>query len=242
MGRRYATAAIAAVTVLSFSSAQAASLTATTGAPLTYMVHNLPNADGNLAVLDTNPGGYLVDYTSTDLLHDNGSSGGFAKVSGVGGLGGAGFANLTIDPESPIVGFSAIKFNLIMPNHSSEQGVPTGTDFAFDTRVYFLGGGFQDFLGTASSPPDRFLVFDPTQTMTSIVFSNLLGTYDLGHGSTHDIHTTAFKFDGIEQVSFDAVFRTVVPEPATWTMMLLGVFGLGAAMRRRRSAVAVAAS
>ena len=180
---------------------------------------------------------YLVDYTSSNILHNNGSSGGFAKVSGVGGTGGAGFADLTIDPESPITGFSAIKFNLIMPTHSSAQGVPTGTDWAFDTRVYFLGGGFQDFLGTASSPPDRYLVSDPTQIMTSIVFSNLEGTYALGGGTT----TQHFRFDGIEQVSFNAVFGAI-PEPASWAMMIGGFFGVGAVLRKRRSVPAVQAA
>ena len=229
MNKYFAGSVIAAVSLFAVSSASAATLVATTGTPLTYHVHNLPTADGTLQVLDTNPGGYLVDYTSSDVLHNNGSSGGFAKVSGVGGLGGAGFADLTIDPEAPIVGFSAIKFNLIMPTHSSEQGVPTGTDWAFDTRVYFLGGGFQDFLGTASAPPDRYLVSDPTKTITSIVFSNLEGTSGLT--------TKHYKFDGIEQVSFDAVFAAI-PEPSSWAMMIGGFFGLGAMLRKRRSLLA----
>ncbi len=229
MTKYFAGSVIAAFSLLAVSSASAATLVATTGTPLTYHVHNLVTPDGTTQVLDTNPGGFLVDYTSSDVLHNNGNSGGFAKVSGVGGLGGAGFADLTIDPEDPIVGFSAIKFNLIMPTHSSEQGVPTGTEWAFDTRVFFLGGGFQDFLGTASSPPDRYLVSDPTKTITSIVFSNLEGTSD----ST----TKHYKFDGIEQVSFDAVFRAI-PEPSSWAMMISGFFGLGAVLRRRRSVLA----
>ncbi|MFI4966748.1 MAG: PEPxxWA-CTERM sorting domain-containing protein [Caulobacterales bacterium] len=234
MTKYFAGSIMVAVSLLAVSGASAATLAATTGTPLTYAVHNLPTSDGNLQVLDTNPGGYLVDYTSSSTLHNNGNSGGFAKVSGVSGLGGAGFADLTIDPENPIVGFSAIKFNLIMPSHGSAQGVPTQTDWSFDTRVNFLGGGFQDFLGTASSPPDRYLVSDSTKTITSIVFSNLEGTYDLGRGQTHDFHTQQFNFDGIEQVSFDAVL-SAVPEPASWAMMIGGFFGLGAVLRKRRS-------
>jgi hypothetical protein len=229
MTKYFAGSLIAAASLFAVSSVSAATLVATTGTPLTYAVHNVTTPDGTLQVLDTSPGGYLVDYTSSDVLHNNGSSGGFAKVSGVGGLGGAGFADLTIDPEAPIIGFTAIKFNIIMPTHSSEQGVPTGTDWSFDTRVYFLGGGFQDFLGTASSPPDRYIVADPTEVMTSIVLSNLKGTSD----ST----TASFKFDGIEQVSFDAAFRAI-PEPSSWAMMIGGFFGLGAMLRRRRSVLA----
>ena len=225
---------VAAAAAFAVSSASAATLLPATGTPLTYAVHNVVSpVDGTLQVLDTSPGGFLVDYTSSDVLHNNGSSGGFAKVSGVGGLGGAGFADLTIDPEAPILGFTAIKFNIIMPTHSSEQGVPTGTDWAFDTRVYFLGGGFQDFLGTASSPPDRYIVADPSEIMTSIVLSNLKGTSD----ST----TKSFKFDGIEQVSFDAAFAAI-PEPSSWAMMIGGFFGLGAMLRKRRSVLAAQAA
>jgi hypothetical protein len=44
--------------------------------------------------------------------------------------------------------------------------------------------------------------------------------------------TNAFTF-GVGGVS--------VPEPATWAMMLMGFFGLGAALRRRRAAIALAA-
>ena len=36
----------------------------------------------------------------------------------------------------------------------------------------------------------------------------------------------------------DGVSLTTVPEPASWAMMILGFFGLGAALRRRRVAVA----
>jgi hypothetical protein len=37
------------------------------------------------------------------------------------------------------------------------------------------------------------------------------------------------------------VIGFAVPEPATWAMMLIGFFGLGAALRRRRAAGALAA-
>lgn len=36
-------------------------------------------------------------------------------------------------------------------------------------------------------------------------------------------------------------FTTGIPEPATWTMMLVGIFGLGAALRARKTAPVLAA-
>jgi hypothetical protein len=241
MKKLLASAAMGAAMIMA-GAASAATLVATTGTPLAYHVHN-PGAepDGNLT-LDTVPGGFLVDYSSTDLLHDNGSSGGFAKVSGLGGIGGSGFSDLTIDPENPLLGFTAIKFNLIIPGPSSDQDPPNGTDFDFDVRVYFLGGGFQDFLDVATSAPDRYLVADPGQVMTKIIFSNLDGDYDLDVGTGKDkttVHVTdaPFKFDGIEQVSFNAVAGGV-PEPGVWAMMLVGFFGMGAMLRRRGAVTA----
>jgi hypothetical protein len=50
---------------------------------------------------------------------------------------------------------------------------------------------------------------------------------------------TGFLLNGFEgsvvaAVAFDTSPRGVVPEPATWAMMLLGLFGLGSMLRRRR--------
>ena len=217
----------AALTIGTVGFASAATLVATTGTPLTYHVHNPGGQpDGTQLTEDTVPGGFLVDYTSTSVLHDNGNTGGFATVTGVGGIGGNGLVDLTIDPEDSLAGFTAIKFNLILPNNPLAPG--SGTVFDWNTRVYFLGGGFQDFLDTAAAPPERYLVADPGQVMTKIVFTELDGDYN---GNTE----VPFNFDGIEHVSFDGV--SAVPEPATWAMMLVGVFGLGALLRRRQATV-----
>src|SRR5258707_9641493 len=106
----------AALTLGAAGVASAATLVATTGTPLTYHVHNPGGQpDGTLLTEDTVPGGYLVDFSSTSILHDAGNSGGFATVTGAGGIGGSGFVDLTIAPEDPLVGFTAIKFNLILP-------------------------------------------------------------------------------------------------------------------------------
>jgi hypothetical protein len=48
----------------------------------------------------------------------------------------------------------------------------------------------------------------------------------------------AGRFD-MDNVTFNSI-STAIPEPATWTMLLLGFFGLGAALRARPRAVATA--
>ena len=225
----FATALTAALMIGTAGAASAATLMATTGTPLTYAVHNPgSNPDSTLLTENTVPGTFLVDYTSTSLLHDNGNSGGFATVTGVGGMGGTGFVNLTIAPEN--ADFTGIKFNLIIPNNPLAPG--NGTSFDFTTTVFFLGGTSQTFTDTALSAPDRYLVSaDPGQVMTKIVFSALDADYN---GLTE----VPFNFDGIEQVSFDGL--SAIPEPATWAMFLVGFGAIGFAMRgsRRRQLVA----
>lgn len=45
--------------------------------------------------------------------------------------------------------------------------------------------------------------------------------------------TTGDNYAGLDDVSL-----TAVPEPATWAMMILGFFGMGSMVRRRRAAIA----
>lgn len=57
-------------------------------------------------------------------------------------------------------------------------------------------------------------------------------------GAAFDNPDGAYKLDGfkIERVTFSTAptTRTVLPEPSTWAMMLLGFLGLGGTMRLRR--------
>jgi len=214
---------------------QASTILGTNGTPLTYKVHNIDNTpDGLTLQLDTNPGGYLVDYTSTSSLHNNGNSGGFAWVGGAGGLG---FADLTIDPESPIDGFTAIKFKLDLPGLAPD--IPNGyhLDFTFDARVYYSALSFDDFdnVDMALGGGDhRFIIENGlSPTITAIMLSNLVGVATKNNQPTI---TRNYNFDAIKQVSFDGVLAgpPTVPEPATWAMMVLGFGGMGALLRRNR--------
>jgi hypothetical protein len=46
----------------------------------------------------------------------------------------------------------------------------------------------------------------------------------------------ALQLDGVGQIRIDGV--AVVPEPATWAMMIMGFGGVGSLLRRRRMALA----
>lgn len=214
--------------------ALAATMLGTTGTPLSETIHNSNGAavDGNLITLASDPSGYLIDYSSTGILHYNGSSGGFAQVTGPGAGGGTGFADLTITPQS--VTFSEFKFNMQIPASEGSFDPPNGyhTNFTFGTTVFFAEGGSQFFnvdVG-AGNGENRFLIAAGLgETINKIVFSNLVGVSTKNNDPTL---TNSYNFDSIRQASFNAV--SPVPEPATWALFILGFGAIGAMLRRRR--------
>src|SRR3569623_372511 len=103
-----ATTAIAALIAVA-APASAATMVATTGAPLSEVLKTNSGADGTSITYFSDPSHYAVQYSSSDMLHPS-SSGGFAFVEGATS---SGFSDLTITPET--VTFSAFKFNLHLP-------------------------------------------------------------------------------------------------------------------------------
>ena len=68
----------------------------------------------------------------------------------------------------------------------------------------------------------------PLGSYTYIGFEDIKGKYDGVHGNDWDYDDHRFAFSNI------AKFKTVVPEPASWVMMIAG-FGLVGGMMRRRA-------
>lgn len=67
--------------------------------------------------------------------------------------------------------------------------------------------------------------------------------YDNIHGTSSLAWQPAFAFtDGGDLVSAPTPPASGVPEPGTWAMMILGFFGLGSMLRRRREGEALAAA
>lgn len=219
--------------------ASAATLLAANGTPLTETIMNSHGAavDGNLIKLDSNPSAFVIDYSSTSILHYNGSSGGFAQITGPGAGGGTGFADLTITPET--VTFSAFKFNMQIPASIGSFSPPNGykTDFTFDTTVFFSGGGSQAFsldVGAGNGENRYIITAGLTEAINKIVFSNLQGVSTKNNNPTL---THSYNFDSIRQASFDAV--SGVPEPSTWALFILGFGAIGMMLRSsgRREAI-----
>lgn len=83
-----------------------------------------------------------------------------------------------------------------------------------------------------------------TQTLNgAAIFGNALvanGNQSVGRRVNYDFGTarvTKVEFlSSGNSFEFDSLAGAAVPEPATWAMMILGLGGVGAALRRRRSA------
>jgi len=197
--------------------AQAAVFIADNGPPFTYSVHANHAGSGTTLTLLGTPGGNLgtlpIVFSSATTL-DVGNGNGVATLNGP-------FSSLTIKPGSHY-GFTAFQFKL-----DPKQKIAHNTTLQFDATVAFAGGGSQTFADVAFDPNNKFdLKATGPEVITSIVFSNLELV-----GMTQNL-----DFADMKQISFNAVNLSTVPEPSTWTLLLVGFFSVGMIARRRNGA------
>ncbi|MCW6530158.1 MULTISPECIES: PEPxxWA-CTERM sorting domain-containing protein [Sphingomonas] len=184
--------------------------------------------------------GYLVDFSSPDKLKQSGGAG-FASVSGIGnGANSAGFSSLTIDPRGSSAGytgfdgFTAINFGL------DALGKGNNTYYG-DIVLNLLAGGsitFQNVAIQTNGNQHFGISSDDNRIFSSIEFENLWS-----YGKKNSV--VSQKFDSLKQVSIDLSNASVtpgVPEPATWTMMIIGFGAVGGVMRKRKVKTSVAYS
>jgi hypothetical protein len=241
---RAALLGVATLTAAALASrASAAVIETIDGTPLTFMLHNETEADGDTQLLHAQPGNAPFEVLSDETLHNNGDTNGFAQVLGGGGGNGVGFDYITLMPLAPIVGMNEIKFkieldpSLIIPGGGGT--VPNGyqTNFTFQTQVCFVAGPCAAATPNpiAWSDPGRYLVLQvaPDAAIKSVKLYDLVGT-STKHNQPDIVNQ--YNFSDIKQISFDAVS---VPEPAAWALMILG-FGLTGGMLRARRALKAA--
>ncbi|MEO7851942.1 MAG: PEPxxWA-CTERM sorting domain-containing protein [Rubrivivax sp.] len=96
------------------------------------------------------------------------------------------------------------------------------------------GGSFDTFLALYAG------AFDPAAALTNLValnddFTNIASgsgfSFSLAAGVTYTVISTAFSNSGVGD--YTTTVTTVVPEPASYALMVLGLAVVGAAARRR---------
>ncbi len=101
-------------------------------------------------------------------------------------------------------------------------------------------------LGSSSSygTPDGITVRggNATQTFTStLTGTNNWETETFNFTAIDSTTTLSFQgASGNNYIGLDNVVLAAVPEPASWAMLMLGIFGAGAVLRRRRESLKLA--
>ena len=201
-------------------------------------------------------------FELTSLTDKGGFAGNVANWGGGGGLTFLDFPGTADDPSKyltvygPFPATSPDGGNFVEadgdPNYSgvfyqSISGLTLGQTYKVD---FYQAAGQQ--LGFTGPTTERWQVSLGGQSQLSSLFSLPEG----GVGPWQQQSMT-FTWDGASDIlafvalgtpggappiSFlDGVSITAVPEPAAWTLMLIGLGGLGALARRRRSAAVIAA-
>jgi hypothetical protein len=121
-----------------------------------------------------------------------------------------------------------------------DVGRSTTSELA-DFSVELFGGSILDFTTLASGSFDDLasgefrtltLTFDSLQAQNLPLWIRLRTIHDPAQGMTQ---RTAF-FDNV-RLDASPLVAAAVPEPATWAMMIFGLGGVGAVLRRRGTAV-----
>jgi len=135
--------------------------------------------------------------------------------------------------------------------HGSDAGVVDSTYYGFEDPDPANGYGFSCFGGCTAGPSDLgggikinlgSLLSGATRSFTYFYGINFAGDSEAtlitqGHAAGAN-YIISGRSQGGENSAFIGVSTGAVPEPATWAMMILGFFGLGAMVRRRRAVTA----
>ena len=152
------------------------------------------------------------------------------------------------DLNGGVASLAGLTFGSFTTVNASNLTVAT-TDFARDTGTAFSDSPFGqkawpyaiDYVGTAKQGKDEsnfsFVLTDSLHNLTL----SMLGAAGLYNGQS--IEFAADVYSNKKTGNVGAIYHTAslaTPEPSTWAMMFMGLFGVGSLLRRKTKAAAEA--
>lgn len=214
---RHFLGAAAVAALLAAASPASAAFVFNTGELGGTPVNLVANADSTVQTGNIGVGGELVTFTSTNLLH---------VVTGAAALESTPLTNLTISflTSKDAVGWNVDLIDLVKGGGPDDSNMGVSINGGSTAGVDFF---------TVASLKGGSGKYNITTTGTDVI-NTLAFTFNPGVGAQKQ-----FRITGIDD-SGGGGSGGPVPEPATWAMMIMGFFGLGSMMRRRRLATLAA--
>ncbi|MEO5698666.1 MAG: PEP-CTERM sorting domain-containing protein [Burkholderiaceae bacterium] len=160
---------------------------------------------------------------------------GSAQADIYSGIGSITLADATFNRPVSFLSLSAVGTAV----HYDQLAIVGATPGAYDFRMVAVpGGSFDTFLALYAGG------FDPAAPLTNLVafnddFTNIASgsgfSYDIAGGVTYTVISTAFSNTGLGDYTTTVVstVTTAVPEPATYGLMVLGLFAVAGVARLR---------
>ena len=173
-----------------------------------------------------------TDSVVSGFVNNEGSDVTFSTTTGVISINGQGEAIIDGDPlmENLLVEFEhawgAVTFDLESPTQQQDPNFDFSnfTLVVNGTTTFSLGGSPACTFCIVDNGANKFVLSGPAITSLQFTFDPAIQ------------QAKQFRLVGVG----DDIPGGVVPEPATWAMMIMGFGGVGALMRRRRGTMALA--
>jgi hypothetical protein len=142
-------------------------------------------------------------------------------------LGGGGFGSNLNNIAPPCSGFFCDLVGGLDLYRYSAPGIPSFTTSSSASSYLSFDGGATELVAFNQDSRGDFGDFSPPGTGAGQLIQNAFDSM----GEDEDYTTSSPEFAMMESLGYNGV-STVVPEPSTWAMMLLGLGGLGIARYR----------
>lgn len=188
------------------------------------------------------------------VVPGSGYSSSASGKSGVGNSGSDAFGNPWLwnktagpkGPDSPGTGFSAWGTPGLSKGGATYEGSQPASLFAVSFDVDGTGATFNQTPSPSAGGSNEFTRFDVCTTSCvewTPVFLDSQNEVDFYAPAGDDLTDGEHYFVNVifnqktlsgENLGFAAAFLSVVPEASTWSMMIVGIAGIGGAMRNSR--------